>query len=211
MEIKLLIFDFWKTLVFPPKSDPQEFYSLLGNFDIEIKGKEDAKRFSSLFSKLMCVSENWEDFSEQMLKEFTKEQNKNKVEAFADFLKERMVFKLYNDVKEVLDLPYRKAILTDSSRFLVENSGLKEFGPIFTPKETRALKPDPKVFWAVIESFKIKPEDAVMIGDDIERDLVSAKKIGMKTILIDRENKFQSYQGIRIDSFKELKNILEGL
>lgn len=131
--------------------------------------------------------------------------------AFTDFLKKNMTYKIYNDVKEISDIPYEKAILTDSARLSVENSGLKNFGEIFTPVETKSLKPDPKVFLTVINYFKLKPEECVMVGDDIERDLISAKELGMKTILIDRENKYPNYQGIKINSFKELKDTLAGL
>ncbi len=209
MKPKLIIFDFWKTLAYSPKKDPKEFYSSLPGFGIEITGKEDIKHFSSSFSKLMCFSKNWEDFSQQLLQKFSKKQGEENITELANFLRENIAYRIYDDVKEVLDLPYAKAILTDSARFLVENSELKDLGRIFTPAETKALKPDSRVFLTVINEFKIKAEEAVMVGDDIERDLVPAKNLGIKPVLIDRENKFQDYQGIRINSFKELKKLLE--
>lgn len=211
MKIKLVVFDFWKTLAFAPEYDPQKFYSSLGEFGIEIKGKDNAKRFSSLFSKLMHTSKNWTVFSEQLLTELGKDKKKEDIKAFADFLKENISYKIYNDVKGILNIPYEKAILTDSARFFVENSELKNFGRLFTPVETKSLKPDPKVFLTVINDFKIKPEECVMVGDDVERDLVSAKNLGMKTILIDREDRYPNYKGIKINSFKELESALAGL
>ena len=104
MKIKLVVFDFWKTLAFAPEYDPQKFYSSLGGFGIEIKGKEEAKRFSSFFSKLMRQSKNWMDFSEQLLTEFKKEKDKESVKVFADFLKESISYKIYNDVKEIAEV-----------------------------------------------------------------------------------------------------------
>ena len=208
---KLIIFDFWNTLVYSQKSDPQKFYSNLGRFGIEIKNKEDANRISSSFSKLMCFSKNWLDFSQQFLSKFGNGQKEKNISAFENFLKENVTYKIYDDVKEISDLPYEKAILTDSARFLVEDSGFGSFGKIFTPQETGALKPDPKVFLAVTNEFKIKPEEAVMVGDDIERDLNTAQKLGMKTVLIDRENKSSNYLGTKINSLNELKNIMKGL
>jgi putative hydrolase of the HAD superfamily len=211
MKTKLVIFDFWKTLASAPEYDPQKFFFSLGKFGIEMKGKEEAKRFSSFFSKLMRQSKDWTDFSEQLLSEFKKEKDKKSVKVFADFLKENIAYKIYGDVKEILNIPYEKAILTDSARFFVENSELKNFGRIFTPVETKSLKPDPKVFLTVINDFKIKPEECVMVGDDVRRDLVSAKNLGMKTILIDRENRYPEYKGTKINSFSELETALEGL
>lgn len=211
MKIKLVIFDFWKTLAFAPDYDPQKFYSSLGRFGIEVKGKDDMKRFSSFFSKLMYLSKGWTSFSQELLGEFGKDKKKENLKAFADFLEENMAYKIYSDVKEVLNIPYEKAILTDSARFFVENSELKSFGRIFTPAETKSLKPDPKVFLTVVNNFKIKSEECVMVGDDIERDLVSAKELGMKTILIDRENRYPDYKEIKIKSFGELEAALAGL
>ena len=211
MEIKLVIFDFWKTLAFAPEYNPEKFFFSLGRFGLEIKGKEETKHFSSFFSKLMRQSKGWMDFSEQLLSEFKKDKDKESVKVFADFLKENIAYKIYGDVKEILNIPYEKAILTDSARFFVENSELKNFGRIFTPAETKSLKPDPKVFLTVINDFKLKPEECVMVGDDIERDLVSAKNLGMKTILIDRENRYPDYKGIKINSFDKLEAALAGL
>lgn len=209
MKPKLIIFDFWGTLAYSPRKDWKEFYSSLQDFGIDIKTEKEIKYFSSLFSKLMCLSKDWIDFSQQLLQEFSKKQGEKNITELANFLRENIAYKIYDDVKEALDLPYAKAILTDSARFLVENSELKDLGRIFTPAETKALKPDSRVFLTVINEFKIKAEEAVMVGDDIERDLIPAKNLGMKTVLIDRENKFQDYQGSRINSFKELKKLLE--
>ncbi len=210
-KLKLIIFDFWKTLAFAPNYNPQRFYSLLGNFGIEIKGKDKIKRLSSLFFKLMCSSKNWRDLSLKLLKNFSKKQNQENIIEFANFLKQNMAYKIYDDVKDVLKLPYERAILTDSSRFLVENSGLKDFAKIFTPNETKALKPNPEAFLTVLNDFKIKPQEAVMVGDSIERDLMPAENLGMKTILIDREDRFKDYQGIRIGSLRELEKMLENI
>jgi FMN phosphatase YigB (HAD superfamily) len=47
-----------------------------------------------------------------------------------------------------------------------------------------------------------------MVGDEIERDLIPAKNLGMETILIDRENKIKNADFKKISSLKELKAIL---
>lgn len=206
---ELIIFDFWGTLAFFPQGDLKEFYSSLKDFGIEVKTEEEIKHFSSLFSQAMCFSENWMDFSSRLLENFTENPVEERVKNFAHFLKGKIIFDLYDDVKDIFKLPFKKAILTDSARLLVESSGLQEFARIFTPKETGATKPDLKVFLTVLEKLKMKAENVLMIGDDIERDLVPAQKIGMKTVLIDRKDEFPDYSGLKINSLKELKDILE--
>ena len=125
-----------------------------------------------------------------------------------DFLKRNVDCGLFDDVKEAIKLPEQKAILTTGSAFLFSNLGLEKHFKIFTPKETKFIKPDTRAFLIVLEKFKVKPEQAVMVGDEIERDILPAEKLGIKAILIDRENKIKNYLGIKIRSLIELKDIL---
>jgi HAD superfamily hydrolase (TIGR01509 family) len=126
----------------------------------------------------------------------------------ADFYRENLVYQLYDDVQEVINLPYLKAILTGSAPFLFSNLGLEKHFQIFTPQETKIKKPDPQAFLYPLNKFRVKPEEAMMIGDEIERDLIPAQKLGIEAILIDRENKITNPPVKKINSLTELKNIL---
>jgi putative hydrolase of the HAD superfamily len=55
------------------------------------------------------------------------------------------------------------------------------FDAVVTFDETGERKPHPKPFLMILEKLDVKPEDAIMIGDWAERDIVGASKIGMKT------------------------------
>ncbi|MFQ6049529.1 MAG: HAD family hydrolase [Candidatus Paceibacterales bacterium] len=209
MKPKLVIFDFWGTLAYFPMTDLKEFYSSLKDFGIKVKTAKEIKRFSSLFSKSMCFSENWLDFSQQILEGFVEKPRKEKTKVLSNFLKEKLVFELYDDIKEALNLPFKKAILTNSARLLVENSGLQASAKIFTPKETKFLKPDKRAFLAVLRELKAKPEESLMIGDEIERDLIPAQNLGMETILIDRNNSVSEAPMKKIRSLRELRDILD--
>ena len=98
--------------------------------------------------------------------------------------------------------------MSANARFLIKSLGLEKFAKIFTPKETKFLKPDPKAFLTVLETLRVKPERTLMVGNEIERDLIPAKRLGMKVILIDRENKIKNTQIKKINSLEELKIIL---
>ena len=122
--------------------------------------------------------------------------------------KENLVYKIYDDVEKVVNLPFQKAILTSGAGFLIKKLGLEKFAQVFTPKETKFLKPDKRAFLAVLEKLKVKPEEALMVGDEIERDLIPAKNLGMKVILVDREDRIKNAPVRKIKSLKELKEIL---
>jgi putative hydrolase of the HAD superfamily len=56
------------------------------------------------------------------------------------------------------------------------------FDPVLTFDDTGVRKPSPKPFQMALDYLKIKPNEAIMIGDLPERDVVGAKEIVMKTI-----------------------------
>ena len=56
------------------------------------------------------------------------------------------------------------------------------FDPVLTYDDTGVRKPSPKPFQMALDYMKLKPEEALMIGDWPERDVVGAKQIGIKTI-----------------------------
>ncbi|MCH8012776.1 MAG: HAD-IA family hydrolase [Candidatus Marinimicrobia bacterium] len=56
------------------------------------------------------------------------------------------------------------------------------FDLVLTFDDIGVRKPDPKGFKMVLEKLQIKPEEAIMVGDWPERDMVGASQLGMKTV-----------------------------
>ena len=209
MKPRLIIFDFYGTLAYQDrKLKREDFFAFYKKIGIEFKSESEVKLFISFFSQIFGYSQNWLDFCQRLVKKFLKKEDPKIIQTLANFYKENIVYKLHDDVKEIIHLPVEKAILTDSPPFLLESLGLQKFAKIFTPRETKFLKPDERVFLTVLENLNKKPEEALMVGDDIERDLLPAQKIGMQTMLIDRENKIKNSPFKKINSLIELKNIL---
>ncbi len=52
---------------------------------------------------------------------------------------------------------------------------------VVTFEDTGERKPNPATFLAVLKKLEVKPEEALMVGDWAERDIVGAKNVGMKT------------------------------
>lgn len=66
------------------------------------------------------------------------------------------------------------------------NNFLKNFDVIAFSSEIGIIKPDYRIFQHVLAQLGVKPEEAVMVGDNPRRDITPAKELGMSTILIDR-------------------------
>jgi HAD superfamily hydrolase (TIGR01509 family) len=173
-----------------------------------VKTKEEILNFSKIFAQAMRNSKSWEDLGDEIIKLVFEKEDKEKGEKLSQFLKENLDYQLFEDAKEVFDLKFEKAILTEAPHFLFSHLNLEREFQIFTPKETKFSKPDQRAFLTVLDFFKARPNEILMVGDEIERDLIPAKNLGMETILIDRENKIKNAEFKKISSLKELKAIL---
>jgi len=55
------------------------------------------------------------------------------------------------------------------------------FNVVVTFDDTGERKPSPKPFRTALERLGVEPNEAIMVGDWAERDMVGARNIGMKT------------------------------
>lgn len=74
-----------------------------------------------------------------------------------------------------------------SNVFPVQESWKKDWGidnidKFFFSYETGVQKPDKQAFINVINYFKVKPNQCLMIGDSNRKDIEPANKLGMKTL-----------------------------
>jgi putative hydrolase of the HAD superfamily len=52
------------------------------------------------------------------------------------------------------------------------------------------VKPHPTVFRAALDRLDVRAEDAVMVGDSLEEDVEGARAIGMRALLVDRDDRY---------------------
>ena len=85
------------------------------------------------------------------------------------------------------------------------------FDAVVTSVDVGKEKPSREMFIAALETLGLKPDEALMVGDDLEKDIFGAKRIGIDGVLIDRKGKFtsKSEEYVRINSLAELPNILK--
>jgi putative hydrolase of the HAD superfamily len=109
----------------------------------------------------------------------------------------------YRKVKELHMLPYPKvtatlrklrkrglklAIITDAPRFqawsrLFELKLEKYFDFVISLEDTGQLKLSQLPFRAAIKKLRVGPQNIMVVGDSITRDVIGAKKLGMTTVL----------------------------
>lgn len=68
----------------------------------------------------------------------------------------------------------------------------KYFDFVIASAEEGAEKPDPRIFEIALDRANCLAENAVMVGDRIDNDILPAKKLGMKTVWV--KQSFAAYQ-----------------
>ncbi len=89
-----------------------------------------------------------------------------------------------------LKLKYRLGIISNNSLQIVSKKldavgiPLNIFNPVVTTYELGVMKPDPDPFLKALELALVSPDEAVYIGDKEETDILGAKAVGMRTIMV---------------------------
>ena len=98
---------------------------------------------------------------------------------------------LYPDTMEclrILKKKYKLGIIANQipgAEKRLEEMGIRRyFDVIVSSAEEGVAKPDPRIFNIALTRAGCTPEQAVMIGDRIDNDIVPAKQMGMKTVWI---------------------------
>jgi len=95
---------------------------------------------------------------------------------------------LYDDVLPIMKaLKQQGLILGLISNLIIGEVGLESYlNFIVTAEEVGASKPEPPIFLAALERAAVNAAEAVYVGDQYETDVVGARGVGIKPVLIDR-------------------------
>ncbi|NLI10118.1 MAG: HAD-IA family hydrolase [Elusimicrobia bacterium] len=128
---------------------------------------------------------------------------------------------LYPHVKltmtELMKMGIRMGVVSDAPRLPVwlriVGLGLHHyFENVVSYDDTGERKPSTKPFKKILELMKLKPDEALMLGDWAERDIVGAKNVGMVTAWARYGNQFDtkiSGADYEIDDIYQLINIVK--
>ena len=103
-------------------------------------------------------------------------------------MKENYIITYQNAIPTIVELKkkYRLAIISDAPRMeaWLRLAALKIddfFEVVVTMGDVKKTKAHAAPFRAALKTLGIKPEEALMIGDNIDRDIKTAKSLGIKT------------------------------
>lgn len=90
---------------------------------------------------------------------------------------------------EYLQGKYEYHIITngfnDSQWAKIEHSSLKQYikpEQLTTSEQAGAHKPDKRIFDYVCKQYSVSPENCIMIGDNVDTDILGARQAGIKSI-----------------------------
>ncbi len=218
-KIKLIIFDFWGTIVengVRPSPSKQVRYFLR----VRAPFSEFVTTFESVF-----MTRKYDNLR-QGFEEVTRAFNKRIPEFVYDKLvgmwnKFAILSKPFDDViptLEELKKDYKLVLLSNTDNFSLQQvmdkfDLAKYFDKIYLSCETGYLKHNPESFKMIFKDFNIKPEEALMVGDSPQSDLKSAEAAGVRAVLIDRKGWSKDKEGIqnKIHSLKDLRKFIESI
>ena len=98
--------------------------------------------------------------------------------------------------------------VSEWSAYITEFHGLnKYFSHKIVSGDVKCRKPDRKIYEIALERIGKKPEECLFI-DNSAKNLLVAQEMGIKPIMYDRDK--EEYEGIKVNSFEELAQVIDG-
>jgi len=208
MSTKVVVFDLWNTLVYDPSKESHEKISSLLGF-------ENRQEFWDYCDEHFFNTKlTFYDFIKKLIKQknLSKETFDKIEELWEDAKRHVDIFPDVVETLEKLKKKYKLVLLSNTAEKegeeTIDRFGLKKyFDEIILSGQIGLAKPDPRVFRLVLDKVNIKPEKVVMVGDNLEMDIIPARTLGMKGILVDSRKKYTEYkdEDWYITSLNELK------
>lgn len=138
------------------------------------------QRYEVLGSSTKILNELGIDGEEFFVKAF------KKIELNKIVQKDNKIVNLITSLKK----KYKVGMISNTHRSIAKKKlealglTLQSFSPLITTYELNAYKPDPAPFLKALEMAGTSPEESVYIGDNVENDIMGAKGVGMRTILV---------------------------
>ena len=210
---KVVLFDAANTLIYKPQLFEKLNNVLLGHqYNIPL---DTLKRQHKLLSEII-------NFPDKTSKSFYQEFNAELLislgiipsKALLDDIFSACTYldwKAFDDTKYIADLPQRKGVLSNFNSkldMLLEGLiGRNIFSEIIISEVENVRKPSVEFYELAVEKLQVAPNEILYIGDSLKLDIIPAQKVGMRTLLIDREQHFP-FANNRINSFAEIKQYL---
>ncbi|HLC74545.1 MAG TPA: HAD family hydrolase [Candidatus Nanoarchaeia archaeon] len=191
---KVIIFDFWGTLVEQGVTSPiKQMKRMLGleemdypSFVVQLEQVMMTRSFESLGEacELVCDA-------------FSVEKKPALIESMIGMWnKNWLLARPYDETKEMLEhfkKDYRLVLLANTDNFSVDRVldkfELRElFDELFLSYKEGMIKTDSRTYQLLMKKMHVTPKDCLAVGDSIESDMAAAHNASVKGVLIDRRN-----------------------
>lgn len=206
MNIKAVLFDLDGTLL---KMDQEEFVKTYFKYlakHLAPRGYEPEQLLKVFWAGVnaMVANDGSMTNEEAFWKVFTKAYGETSIEDKTyiddfyknDFNRVQEVCGFYKEAKEIITLVKAKGkipVLATNPLFphtATENrmswAGLEpsDFAEYTTYENCHYCKPNPQYYEELLQKLDLKPEECLMVGNDVEEDMIPAEKLGMQRFLL---------------------------
>ncbi len=212
---KVIIFDFWGTLiengVRPSPSKQVRFF---------LRERRPFSEFITIFEEAFMTKkfESLREGFEAVVTAFDKR--------IPEFVYDKLVgmwnkFSIlshpYDETIEALEdlkKDYKLVLLSNTDNFSLQQvmdkfDLRKYFDKVYLSCDTGLLKSHKESYELVLKDLKLKPKDALMVGDSPQSDIVSAKNAGVPAVLIDRRGWCEDEEMPKVANLNELRAFIK--
>lgn len=195
VKIKAVLFDLHCTLVYPKDEVTEEELS----DHLCSRGHEvSPSNWGTVWSLVSFVDyprhgyANWSSYLSRIFWRLGVSPDQETLDQLIDLLESRP-YQLFPDagqaVAEAKKHGFKTAVVTTIAHFKFDNAiqPIKEsFDLIMTGYEAGCDKSNPRMYLKVLDIPEVRPDETVMIGDDMQLDVLLPRRLGINTILLDR-------------------------
>jgi HAD superfamily hydrolase (TIGR01549 family) len=198
VKIKAVLFDLYGTLAYvenPATETEISEYLFSKGYEVSPQQLKAAWTFVSFVDYPKYGYKNWRSYFSKIFWRLKVKVNEETLHTIVGLLESRQ-YQLYPDAAEAVikakESGFKTAIVTTIASFQFKRAfqlirNYLDF--IMTGYEAGCDKTNPKMYRKVLEILNVRPEEAVMIGDDVSIDIILPKKLGIHAILLSREGK----------------------
>jgi FMN phosphatase YigB (HAD superfamily) len=213
MEIKYIFFDVANTLLYKP----DVFLNISKIF--QKHGLQIEK--SEIISKHKALSEIIE-FPDKTSQEFYNKFNTNFLFLLGIIPSQQLIDEIFFSCKNLPWIPFEDTIVLNQISMkmgIISNWDLSlsdklmscfnfNFDQIIGSASNGLKKPSVEFYKFAIQKVNIKPENILYIGDSLNLDIKPALEVGMNAVLIDRDNFYKNYNGLKISNLNQLNKFI---
>jgi len=206
MSIKVVLFDLGDTLIGTSLSAFETFQKILEHEGIYVSVEKVEKAFvmakeelGNVFEELigkMPSPEFYHMWDSHVLKALEVEDNGDLAREINKQWMDMSGITIFPDAKPTLTVLRGKGIKTgivsnayeEEIQQICEMVGLDDFDIIVGSDTAQKAKPDPEIFLYALRKLGIIPEEAIYVGNDLEKDYRGAERTGMIPLLVVRED-----------------------